>query len=92
MLENKEIERDEMVWEVGFAWVVRLGKWKLKVVTDQTKADRISKKQRTVLGEGIELFDLEIDGSEQTNLANKYPEIVEQLAVIYNEWKVMVTI
>ncbi len=91
LLQNKKIKRDEMVWDVGFAWAVRKGKWKLKVVTDQTKADRISKKQHTVLGEGIELFDLEADGSEQTNLANKYPEIVEQLTAIYNEWKVMVT-
>lgn len=90
LLKNKKIERDEMVWDVGFAWTVRKGKWKLKVVTDQTKADRISKKQHTDLGKGIELFDLEVDGSEQTNLANKHPEKVEELTAIYKNWKALV--
>lgn len=91
LLKNKEIERDEMVWDVGFAWAVRKGKWKLKVVTDQTKADRISKKQHTFLGKGIELFNLDDDISEKINLASQYPVKVEELKAIYKNWKIMVT-
>jgi arylsulfatase A-like enzyme len=91
LLKNKKIDRDEMIWDVGFAWAVRKGKWKLKVVTDQANANRISKKQHTNLGKGIELFDLEVDVSEQTNLVNEYPDIVEELTAIYKNWKVMVT-
>ncbi|MGQ1786149.1 sulfatase family protein [Saccharicrinis sp. GN24d3] len=91
LLDNKAIERDEMVWDVGFAWAVRKGNWKLKVVTNQEKADRISKKQHTNLGKGIELFNLESDLSEQNNQAKAYPEIVEELTAIYKDWKILVS-
>jgi arylsulfatase A-like enzyme len=91
LLNDKEMERDELVWDVGFAWALRKGKWKLKVVTDQAKADKISKKQHTVLGKGIELFDLDADMSEQHNLADEYPKVVEELTALYTHWKRMVT-
>lgn len=87
LLKNVEIERDELVWDVGFAYAVRKGKWKLKVITNQAKADKISKKQHTNLGKGIELFDLEADQSEQNNLAQEHPEMVKELNTVYKEWK-----
>ena len=77
-----------MVWDVGFAWAVRKGKWKLKVVNEQLKADRISEKQHTDLGKGVELFDLDSDISEEFNVAEEYPEIIKQLTIIYEAWKV----
>lgn len=87
LFENKDIERETLFWDVGFAWAVRKGKWKLKVVTDQKKADAISKKQHTDLGKGIELFNLEKDISEADNLVEKYPEVVKELTELYNTWK-----
>jgi len=91
LLKNKKIKRDELVWDVGFAWAVRKGNWKLKVIIDQKKADKIAKHQHTDLGSGTELFNLNIDESEQNNLAEEHPEIVESLTAIYKNWKKMVT-
>lgn len=82
----EKMQRNELVWDVGFAWAVRQGDWKLKVVTDQKKANKISKFQHTDLGEGIELYNLKEDISETTNLAEQYPKIVDQLTEVHTEW------
>ena len=81
-----KLKRDNLVWDTGFAWAVRQGKWKLKVMTNQTKADRISKFQHTDLGKGIELYNLEEDISEMCNLADKFPELVEELTAVHTQW------
>jgi len=82
----QKMKRDELVWDVGFAWAVRKGNWKLKVVTEQKQADKVSIKQHTNLGKGVELFNLKDDISESKNLAEQHPEIVEQLTQIHNNW------
>lgn len=84
---GKKIERDVLVWDTGFSWAIRKGDWKLKVVTNQNYADRISKKQHTDLGSGIELFNLASDMEEQHNVAENYPEKVAELTGLYNQWK-----
>ncbi|MBR8536100.1 sulfatase-like hydrolase/transferase [Carboxylicivirga sediminis] len=91
ILHEKEIERNTMVWDVEFAWAVRKGDWKLKVVLDQNIADKIAKKQHTNLGKGVELFNLAEDISEQNNVAESFPEIIEELTKIHEEWKKEVT-
>jgi arylsulfatase len=35
-----------------------------------------------------QLYDLEKDGTETTNLASHYPDVVNQLAAIYTEWEI----
>ncbi|GGZ92046.1 sulfatase family protein [Algibacter mikhailovii] len=82
-----KVQREPIVWDVDFAWAVRNGDWKLKVVTDKDRADKIAKKQHTDLGNGVELYNLKEDIGESHNLAKQYPEIVEELTIIHNEWK-----
>lgn len=84
---GKKMKRDLLVWDVGFAWAIRKGNWKLKVVENQEAADRISKKQHTHLGSGVELFNLETDIEEKNNLSEKYTEKVAELTGLYNQWK-----
>ncbi len=90
LLTSSKIQRDELVWDTGFAWAVRKGNWKLKVVTNQKQANKISKKQHTDMGKGIELYNLNDDISEAHNLAEKHPEVVEQLTQIHNDWLEMI--
>ena len=55
---------------------VRRGRWKLLLPGKQIKKHRFLKD----FGSGqVELFDLEADIGEKKNLAEKYPEIVEEL-------------
>ncbi len=51
---------------------LRMGKWK-GVVVDRRK------------GQKIELYDLSVDESEQTDLASEYPEVVERIRKAMNE-------
>ena len=80
-------ERDILYWDVTHSWAVRKGEWKLKEVVDQQWADRVSRRQNTDLGSGLELFNLENDIGEQHNLADGHPEIVEELQLLYANWK-----
>ena len=42
-------------------------------------------------GEGWQLYDMETDPSEQTDVAERHPEVVERMAKAYDEWLVDVT-
>ena len=81
-----KMKRDELVWDVGFAWAVRKGDWKLKVVTNQKQANKISEKQHTDLGKGVQLYNLKDDIGESKNLAKQYPDIVEELTLVHGKW------
>lgn len=86
LINPSKLLRDELVWDVGFAWAVRKGDWKLKVVTDQKQAIKISKKQHADMGKGVELYNLKDDIGESINLVDQYPDIVEQLTLIHDKW------
>lgn len=68
--DDKPIEREAIYWEHEGNRAVRQGKWKL-----------VSKRPG-----GWELYDLEADRTELNNLAQKYPQKVEQLKVMYGNW------
>lgn len=87
LTKEEQPERDILYWDVTHSWAVRKGDWKLKEVVDQTWADRVSSMQNTDLGSGLELFNLENDIGEQHNLAEDHPEIVEELQLLYANWK-----
>ena len=86
LIKPSKVLRDELVWDVGFAWAVRKGDWKLKVVTNQKQADKIGKKQHTDMGKGVELYNLKDDIGEASNLASQNLDIVEQLTDIHDKW------
>lgn len=68
--DDKPIEREALFWEHEGNSAVRMGKWKLV---------------RKHNG-GWELFDMEKDRSETLNLANEYPEQVNELKEKYQDW------
>ena len=68
--DNRPIERQALYWEHEGNRAVRQGKWKL-----------VSKHPGR-----WELYDLEADRTELNNLAQKYPQKVEQLKAMYESW------
>ena len=62
-------------------WAVRKGDWKLIFnVTDSEDGN----KRETI--EGYYLTNLAKDPSERTNLADQYPEVVEELGKLKKDW------
>ncbi|RXK83151.1 arylsulfatase [Filimonas effusa] len=71
--ETDKVDRAEpLFWERGGNRAVREGKWKLVSPADQP--------------DKYELYDIETDRAENTDLAAKYPEIVQQLKEKYKQW------
>ena len=68
--DNKPIQREAIYWEHEGNRAVRQGKWKL-----------VSRHP-----DKWELYDIEADRTELTNLAEKNPEKVEQLKALYESW------
>lgn len=80
LLENKSLPQQRTVfwnWPRRNIAAVRRGPWKLVL------------KQSGI--ESPKLFNLEEDLGEHHNLANKYPDRVDQLTQTYKQWKQEVT-
>jgi len=87
---------DTLVWDKGKGgcWVVRHGKWKLAHNAGWTHNDYEFKDGKAVAvdapftyPDGIQLFDLEDDPSETTNLADQHPETVAELTNLHTVWR-----
>jgi arylsulfatase A-like enzyme len=74
-------------WDLGFQWSLRSGKWKLLVTEDDEKAANLAKKEALYVAKGVHLYNLVEDPGETQNLATQYPEIVQQLQRLHNEWR-----
>lgn len=70
-----------LVWDTGNEWAVRHGDWKLHVVKKDNHFRTIH------LDAGKYLFNLKDDPGEQSNLAEKFPEKVEELMLDHQQWK-----
>jgi arylsulfatase len=67
---GKAVAREALFWEHEGNRAVRAGKWKL--VAEH--------------GKGWELYDLEADRTETTDLASKHPKRVREMAELYRRW------
>ena len=67
LLGKSQPTHDYLFWRAGSKFAVRQGNWKAVRVDDKTKT---------------ELYDLSEDVGEQTNLAEKHPELVSKFEAI----------
>jgi arylsulfatase A-like enzyme len=69
-LRNSDTPHEALFWRAGKARAVRKGKWKLLEFGDQVS----------------QLFDLETDIGEKTDLSSKHPETVKELRAAWQKW------
>ena len=69
---NKDISatHDTIFWEHSGGRAVRIGDWKMAALK----------------GGNWELFDLSADRTEMNDLAEKYPEKIETMTILWEEW------
>ena len=76
---NRSIDRKSIFWEHEGNRAIRTGNWKLVSRT-------LKERKFTIADEnGWELYNMESDPSETTNLASKYPEKVKELAKLWDD-------
>ncbi len=74
LLNGTELPERDLFWSFGNKNAVRSGKWKL--VSIETKENTT-----------VELFDLETDLSEKTDLSADQPELVKEMLVKLESWQ-----
>ena len=85
VLQGKHWERGPLFWEHEGNAAVRDGKW--KVVKNFTGAESATPGYCDPERRGDwELYDMERDRTELSNLADEQPDIVERLSTAYEEW------
>jgi len=67
-------------WQTGKQWAVREGDWKLVVNPRDTNRKFLEGDDATFL------VNLAEDISERTNFASQYPDIVQRLTGLHNDW------
>ncbi|WP_341216130.1 sulfatase-like hydrolase/transferase [uncultured Wocania sp.] len=80
---NTASQRTDAFWKYGNQWAVRNGNWKLMGYPKDTS----HKGKLDLENDALFLSNLNEDASEMTNLANEYPEIVEELKAKYLAWE-----
>ena len=78
-----ESPRKAAFWKYGNQWVVRKGKWKLIAFPKDTS----HKGKLDLDKDALFLSDLDADVSEMHNLADQYPEKVQELIKDYLSWE-----
>ena len=91
---EQENRHDTLVWSINRdRWVMRMGKWKLThhagwghsnfKLNEKGDAERAEK---YVYPNESQLFNLEEDIGETTNLIDQYPEVVAHMLELYRNW------
>lgn len=82
--EKTEPPHDRLYWRFGGQIAIRQGDWKLvKAATDEKPAGALGLEAAT---EGAQLYHLSEDIGERTDLAEKEPEKVKELAAAWQAW------
>ena len=83
--DNLELEREApLFWEHEGNRALRLGQWKL--VSRAENGPRHWDQTSELPMDAWELYDLENDRTELNNLASDYPERVNEMAALWQEW------
>ena len=81
---NQPLEQRILFWEHEMNCAVRMGEWKL-VSTGKLKDGSYGQWKNYQAGRW-ELYSIEKDRSELTDLSGQYPEIVRKMAALWNTW------
>lgn len=81
---NKTLAPRTIYWEHEMNKAVHMGKWKL--VRRSEMLDGRGGAWKYYQSEPWELYNIEEDRSELNNLADKYPDLVKQMAAMWEEW------
>ena len=81
--ENLNIQNDTLIWDKKKETAVRIGNWKLKTAIDNKHV--IGQNSKIELGEF--LYNLKNDPGEKIDLADKYPEKMQELKAAYSSWR-----
>ena len=85
ILEGSAIDTRPLFWEHEGNRAVRFGKWKLISKADKSNSF-IWDKLESLPPEAWELFDMELDRTETTNVADKHPAKVAELSQMWMDW------
>ncbi|MBN2279741.1 MAG: sulfatase-like hydrolase/transferase [Candidatus Marinimicrobia bacterium] len=77
------VQHDVLFWDTLSQTAVRKGKWKFRSAMNKESQDY----EMVELELGEFLYDLERDISEEKNLAEKYPAVVDELKKLFKKWK-----
>ncbi len=84
--EKSKSQHEILFFQWTDQWAVREGRWKL-IVNGRDMTGRFSNHpQKTEVMESPYLADLEAENPEEINFAASYPEIVERLSNLHDEW------
>jgi arylsulfatase len=82
--ENKPLDKKYLYWEHEGNRAIRKGKWKL--VSRACRWPHDHDEHDTLPDRFWELYDLELDRTENHNLASLYPEMVQELSAEWHTW------
>ncbi len=85
VFENQELDRKAIFWEHEGNRAVRMGKWKL-ISKASKKNSFVWDKVDELPLRHWELFDMEKDRTELNNVADEEPELVQEMAAMWQEW------
>lgn len=80
---DSSIHHDTLVWDTGHETAVRRGKWKYRSADSKRHADY----EMVELELGEFLYDLEAGPGETVNLAEKHPDMLEELRAVHRAWR-----